>query len=134
MSLLRTLSSVIMAFLVQPSFAADTWQFVWVTSGNKWHVVEGTATVSINGGELHADLLGANGNKYLLEGRITKGSIRGKFTVLDSDCFIKSPFRGTYTRETYKGISPCGKELLHLSDGYNFLGIQRTLTEPECKP
>lgn len=111
------------------------WTFVLVTSGVKWTVVEGTASVAIRQGRLLVELSGANSFSYVLDGNISpSGSVRARFTNTESDFFIRSPLRGTYKKNFFKDMSPCGQELLHLHDGLNFLGIKRSIYEPECKP
>ena len=111
------------------------WTFVWVTAGETWSIVEGTATVSLSRGTLVVDMIGANTVKYSLRGSVQKdGSIRAKFTNLESDFFVDSPMTGRHRKIHYRDVDPCGKELFYLHDGFNFLGVKREIRPPECKP
>ena len=133
--------SVILAFaaLVPVAWAnnakagsSSEWNFIWVTSGEKWNVLEGTAVVTVKNGRLHADMRGNNSVVYELRGTISEsGVVRAGLTNTESDAFVNSPLKGTYKKRFYKDISPCGDELFHLHDGYNFLGIKRSIREPE---
>ena len=135
----RQLGSVVAIGLLAPAIAFSApiagWTFVWVTAGESWNVVEGSAKVTHSRGKLLVQMTGTNTVQYTLRGTVGKdGVVRAKFTNLESDNFVDSPMSGRYRKQFYRDVDPCGMELFHIHDGYNFLGIKRDIRPPECKP
>ena len=96
---------------------------------------EGSAKVTHSRGKLLVQMPEPTQCSTHCRGTVGKdGVVRAKFTNLESDNFVDSPTSGRYRKQFYRDVDPCGMELCHIDDGYNFLGIKRDIRPPECKP
>jgi hypothetical protein len=111
------------------SYAAEEWNFVWVTSSpTGFQTQSGKAVVSLNPPKISAELTNSIGLKYSLSGTVKGESFTGKFTVLNSDYFQNSPLAGTFVTKHWAGVAgSSGREVISASDGFNFLGLTREL-------
>jgi len=106
------------------------WAFVWVNSAqNKFYVVEGTAKISIANGHLSAELTDKEGVRhYRVVGTFSGKNLKATFTNLSSDFFENSPLVGTLEKAKSSGDPGSkGREMISLSDGWNFLGLTHEL-------
>jgi hypothetical protein len=114
--------------------ASNDWLFIFVSSGSEWHTVTGSATVQRSGSQFVADVMGDNTVRYRISGTIRGSTVKARFTNLESDFFVKSPFLGNYAMRRDRDITPCGMELITLHDGYNFIGLRRNFHDAKCRP
>ena len=130
MHLLRFLTAYIFLTYSAVVFAEQQdWLFVWVSSGpSTYYVKQGTAKVIIENGQLKAQMTSTDGVEYKIVGSIAGQRVNAKFTVLDSDYFISSPFSGSYKKQLWSGFADTkGRESISLTDGWNFIGLKREI-------
>ena len=131
---MKLLSKLLIAYILLISstvaFAEQQdWGFVWVSSGSgTYNVQRGTAKVTIENGQIKASMVSIDGVEFKIVGTIAGQRINVKFTVLDSDYFNNSPFSGSYTKKLWSGFADSkGREAISLTDGWNFIGLNRDI-------
>lgn len=118
------------------TFASDN-QWHWIKVGNNvahaWDVSSGDAEVAIKDGQLSAKLFAHGSTKDIqisLKGSIANGTIRVKETVHESD-YGGSTYTGRLTNQKWKEIfdGSTGVETITLSDGFDMIGLTRTIKQ-----
>lgn len=110
--------------------AADPeWTFVWISSGQGgYEVNKGSAVVKIVSGKVEISASGKQGVSFRFIGKIDKGKIIGKLTIIDSDFFKDSPFAGTHSKKRWPGVAgSSGRESIVLTDGWNGVCLTREI-------
>ena len=120
------------------------WKWISAGADGNWSVTRGTAEVQISGGKIHAILRDDNDQSVSFEFSGTTKPLKNsrdrfaafvdevsvKVSVPGSDYTINDPYHGTYRKKIYdaktaKAFGQRSAEFISLTDGYNFLGLQR---------
>lgn len=115
--------------LVRPRAAlcGTGWAFAFAEPGvDDYDVAKGSAVVTIENAKLTATMRSKEGVEYKLTGKLSKGHVEAKFTVVGSEV-VDMPFSGTYVvrRWPSDAVDTQGRESLVLTNGLSVLALTR---------
>lgn len=119
---------------VPTAHANDEWRFVWVgATAEGWTVVRGRAQGSLKDKEIHFDLVGENGVKYILDAqRKDDGSVEAGFAAAGSQYAGITILAGKIVRESLNLTRNCKVEVLQLQNNFNSISVGN-FRELDCK-
>jgi hypothetical protein len=109
----------------------EEWKFIFAIASSNWDVRSGTAVLERAGSSFKGEFADAQGIKYKLTAKTTGNSAVGRIVILESG-HGTFDMKGTYTRRTFRDVSPCLWQTIQLYDGFHFFSLLRT--EDTCKP